>query len=128
MMRLGDVGPGTKVVDLGSGAGRLLFLAAAQGAEAVGYELNPFLVWWTRFMIWKKGYSGRVVVHGQSLYQADIKSADVVFAFLFNKPMAKLKEKLFSELKPGAKIISYTFPIPGKTPLKKEQGIYVYQI
>ena len=51
MLELAGLKPGMKVIDLGSGAGRLLFLAASQGATAVGYELNPFLVLWTRLVI-----------------------------------------------------------------------------
>ena len=54
MMDLADIKTGSSVVDLGSGAGRLLFLAAARGATAVGYELNPILCWWTKIMIFLK--------------------------------------------------------------------------
>ncbi|MBI5729032.1 MAG: hypothetical protein HY983_02205 [Candidatus Magasanikbacteria bacterium] len=128
MMEFAALRPGLRVVDLGSGAGRLLFLAAERGADAVGYELNPVLYFWTLLVIKLKGLSGRVSVRCQSLYQADLSGADVVFAFLFPKPMAKLAPKLFTEMKPGATIISYAFSIPGHTPIKKEQGIFVYKV
>ena len=127
MMELAELKPGMKVVDLGSGAGRLLFLAAEHGAVAVGYELNPLLFWWTKIRsILKKLPS--VTVRCQSLYQADLHDVDVVFAFLFPKLMANLNDKLFSELRPGSKIVSYTFSIPGRTPLIKKDGIFVYQV
>lgn len=128
MIALAALRPGMQVVDLGSGAGRLLFLAAATGARATGYELNPFLYLWTKLMIALRGAGGRVSVRLQSLYTADLSDADAVFAFLLNQPMRRLEQKLFSELKPGAKIISYVFPIPGRAPLVKEQGIYVYEV
>lgn len=128
MIQLAELRPGMRVIDLGSGAGRLLFLAAAEGAEAVGYELNPTLYLWTLMVIKLKGLTGRVTVRCRSLYQADISRADVVFAFLFPKPMVKLAPKLFTELKSGATIISYAFSIPGHTPVKKEQGIFVYKV
>lgn len=127
MMDLAEIKPGMKVVDLGSGAGRLLFLAAAKGATTVGYELNPFLVVWTKFAVLIKRLP-LVSVKCQSLYAADLKDVDVVFAFLFPGPMKKLSSKLFSELKPGAKIVSYTFLIPDKEPLLKKEGIFVYQV
>ena len=43
MINLCNIEPGMKVVDLGSGHGRLVILAAKKGAQVVGYELNPFL-------------------------------------------------------------------------------------
>ena len=128
MMDLAEIKTGSRVVDLGSGAGRLLFLAAARGATATGYELNPILCWWTQIMIFLKGYKGKVKIHCQSLYDADLSNTDVVFTFLLNGPMKKLDNKLFTELPSGAKIVSYLFSIPNRTPIKKENGIIVYQV
>lgn len=128
MMELGGVGPGKTIIDLGSGAGRILFLAARLGANSIGYELNPFLYFWTKYEIWKRGLTGRVKVYFKSLYKADVSSADIVYSFLFPKPMIRLEPKLMSEMKPGAKIISYAFKMPGVVPAIKEQGIYVYEV
>lgn len=128
MMELAKIEAGMKIVDLGSGNGRLLFLAAARGAKAVGYELNPILYWWTKLMILLKGYSGQVEVHCMSLYKADLHDTDIVFAFLLNGFMKKLDSKLFTELPKGAKIISYLFPIPNRIPVVKKDRIVMYQI
>lgn len=128
MMELAELKPGQKTVDLGSGIGNLLFLAAEHGASSVGYELNPFLVGINKILIWKNKLNDRVSVKMKSLYQADLKDVDVVFAFLLPEPMKKLENKLFIELKPGALILSYAFPIPNREPLKKEQGIFVYKV
>lgn len=128
MVKLAGIKPGMKVVDLGSGAGRLMFLAAAAGAEVVGYELNPFLVVWTRLMISVRRLGGKTRVRLQSIYTADVKDADVVLAFLFEEPMKKLESKLFQEMKPGAKIVSYTFPFAQHEPARKEQGVMVYEV
>src|SRR5437763_1875443 len=80
MMDLAGVASGKKVVDLGSGAGRLLFLAAARGAVATGYELNPFLCAWTLFVVRLRGLSEQVHVKCQSLYGADLHDVDIVVA------------------------------------------------
>lgn len=43
------IGSDDLLVDIGSGDGKVLRMAAQRGARAVGYELNPFLVllsWW----------------------------------------------------------------------------------
>lgn len=128
MMDLAEIKKGSRVIDLGSGAGRLLFLAATRGATAVGYELNPILCWWTQLMIIVRGYRGKIQIHCRSLYDADLSDTDIVFTFLLNGPMKKLENKLFTELPPGAKIVSYLFSIPNRTPIKKENGIIVYQV
>ena len=44
MILLADVKPGQKAIDFGSGDGRLVIAMARAGAEAHGYEINPFLV------------------------------------------------------------------------------------
>lgn len=127
MIQLSGLKQGMRAVDLGSGDGRLLFLAAKTGANVVGYELNPFLFLWSKILISIRRLAG-VEVKFKSIYKADLKDVDVVLAFLFPKPMERLGPKLFSELKPGAKILSYTFPIPDKTPVSKVEGIYEYHI
>lgn len=126
MLELAGLKPGMKVIDLGSGAGRLLFLAASQGATAVGYELNPFLVWWTRLVILILGKQKQIKVYYKSIYDADIANADIILMFLYPPHMKKMTDKL-QEVKQGARILSYTFSLPGWTPVVHEQGIYMYK-
>ena len=126
MLELAGLKPGMKVIDLGSGAGRLLFLAASQGATAVGYELNPFLVLWTRLVILILGKQKQIKVFYKSIYDADIADADVILMFLYPPHMKKMTDKL-QQVKPDAKILSYTFSLPGWAPVTHEQGIYLYK-
>ncbi|XP_047272669.1 ATP synthase subunit C lysine N-methyltransferase isoform X1 [Homo sapiens] len=44
------------LVDIGSGDGRIVIAAAKKGFTAVGYELNPWLVWYSRYRAWREGY------------------------------------------------------------------------
>ncbi len=128
MMDLAGIGPNTTMIDLGSGDGKLLYMAAKRGATAVGYELNPFLVWYTRLASLARGLHKLITVKGESIYTADVRDADVVVCFLMEKPMARLEPKLFAEMKPGSKIISYVFPFPHHEYVKKEQGLFVYTV
>jgi ribosomal protein L11 methylase PrmA len=128
MMDLAEVGPGKVVVDLGSGAGRLLFAAAKRGAKAIGYELNPFLVLWTKLQISRKGLSGQVTVLWRSLFKADLTIADVAVAFLFPRYMPRLEKKVFAEQKGGAKFVSYVFPFCQHEPKVKKSALYLYEI
>jgi SAM-dependent methyltransferase len=126
MIELAQIKPGMTVVDLGSGAGRLLFLAAQAGAKAIGYELNPFLVLWTKMVIFFTGQRDKVKVFYKSIYEADIKEVDVIMMFLYPPHMKKIVEKL-QPVKPGTLILSYAFALPDWQLIKKEQGIYVYR-
>lgn len=127
MMELAQIKPGMKVIDLGSGAGRLLFLAAAQGAQVVGYELNPFLVLWTKLMILLKGKRGQIKVFYKSIYSADIADADIIFLFLYPTHMKKLETKIFTEAKHDVKILSYVFQFHSYVPVGNKEGIFIYK-
>jgi len=127
LIDLCELKPGMKVVDLGSGHGRLVVLAALRGAEVVGYELNPILVLFSRYLARRFKVADRVQIRWQSLFKADISDADVVTAFLFPKYMTRLGNGLLRNLKPGAKVISYAFPIKDWQPITEKEGISVYQ-
>ena len=47
------LGKGDIVLDIGSGDGVVLMAAAQQGARAIGYEINPFLVLISRWRLRK---------------------------------------------------------------------------
>jgi len=127
LIDLCEIKPGMKVVDLGSGHGRLVIMAAEKGASVSGYELNPLLVLFSRWLARKRGFSDRVKIYWRSLFAADIKDADVVIAFLFPRYMDRLKNGLLNDLKPGAKMVSYAFPIKGWQPIVHKEAISVYQ-
>lgn len=119
MITLADLKAGEKAADLGSGDGRLVFAAAEKGADAVGYEVSWPAWAWSRFLqvVGRKGGELRRA----NAFKVSLKEADVVFCYLFPVTMQKLKPKLESELKPGTRVISNRFPIPG-WPVSKQVG------
>jgi len=127
MIELSGLKAGDRAVELGAGHGRLLFLLAKSGVQVDGYELNPllFLFVWLKILITKQT-NARIFL--KSIYVADLKNVDTAFCFLFTGAMKKLSAKLFSEMKPGSRIVSYVFSIPNKEYIKKEEGIFVYKI
>ena len=128
MISYAEIKPGMKIVDLGSGAGQLLFLAAKQGAIATGYELNFVLCLWTKWKIFWRRLKTKVKVHCLSIYKADLHDTDVVFAYLMPGPMKKLANKLFNELPNKAKIISYAFSVPNHQPIQTIGKILIYEV
>lgn len=127
MIEFAAIKPGQKAVDLGSGDGRIMIAMAKAGAIVHGYEVNPVLVWWTKWKIKKEGLEGKAFVHLKSFWNEDLSSFDIVTLFGIRKIMPRLEKKLDKELKPGAKIISFGFTFPGWQHLKKEQAAFLYE-
>jgi len=109
---LAGVAPGMKVVDLGSGDGRVVIELAKRGCVAYGYEINPFLVLRSRYRIKKAGLQGKAFVCWKNFWKKDLSSFDLIFVYGISPIMKGLDKKLRRELKPGTKIISVTYPLP----------------
>jgi len=131
MLALADVQPGEVVCDLGSGDGRVLFIAAREfGARAVGIELDPLRCAWTRIRIALLGLQGQVQVIRGNFFTQDVSEADVVTLYLLQKTNNRLRQKLWQELHPGARIVSSVFLFPGMEPtcIDKEAHLFLYEV
>ncbi|XP_045141596.1 adenine nucleotide translocase lysine N-methyltransferase isoform X4 [Echinops telfairi] len=85
-----------KMVDLGSGDGRIVLAAHRCGLRpALGYELNPWLVGLARLYAWRAGCASHVRYLREDLWKL---------------PM--LETKLQAELPSGARVVSGRFPLP----------------
>lgn len=126
MLRMSHIQPGEHVVDLGSGDGRLVISAAALGATAVGYEVNPFLTLRARAIAWKAGIGRRVDFHNQPFQHAPLGAYDVIFCYLLPSLMNQVEEKLERELKPGGRVVVNAFPLPTWKPIAVRDHVYVY--
>jgi len=116
-MRAAELKPGETFYDLGAGTGTSLLVAEQEfGARAVGSEINllPYCVAKVRLFLRRS----RAAMRFQNLFTQDVRGADVVFCFLAERVLARVAEKLRRELKPGARIVSYAFTLPGMAPEK----------
>lgn len=114
---------GQVFVDLGCGDGKVLVAAAKRGAKVVGYEINPILwliSWWR-----VRPYHGRVYL--KSFWRAELTDADVVFAFLATRFMAKFERVMGAKLRSGTTLISYVFELPHKPAVAKNRNTYFYK-
>jgi SAM-dependent methyltransferase len=116
---------GQTVIDLGCGDGRFLKAAAKRGCYAIGYELNPFM-YAIAWLITRR-YFRRVELHFGDMWKADVSQADAVYVFLFDRYMKQLDDKLKAEAKPGLLLASHTFKIPGRKPISRQYGVYLYK-
>lgn len=118
--------PGEKAVDLGAGDGRLLIALAKAGAEAHGYEINPFLVSRARKNIKKAGFEGKAFIYQKNFWSEDLSQFDVATIYGISRIMKKLEDKLRKELKQNARVVSNAFNFPTWDYSKKEGAVYLY--
>ena len=136
MLEMAKIKPGETVYDLGSGDGRIVVAAAGKyKARAVGIEISPKLVASATAEIEKAGLSSQARVMQGDVLQTDFTGADVVTMYLETELNAKLKPRLEKFLKPGARVVSHDYPVPGwkAARVEKVEGrvmhtIYLYEI
>lgn len=119
MLRLAKVGPKDHVIDLGSGDGRLVITAVSKfGAQTgVGVEIDPQLVALANQNAAAAGVSDRVRFIDSDLFRVDTGDSTVVTVYLVASMMGDVADKLRKELKPGTRIVSHDYPLPGWKPV-----------
>lgn len=123
------LGPDDTLVDIGSGDGVVLRLAAQRGAATVGYEINPLLVLVSRWL--SRTHPG-VTVHLASFWSATLpQETTVVYTFGDSRDIKRMQQKVeetASRLGRPIFFISYAIAVPGIPPIKKVGAHYLYQV
>lgn len=121
MLKLADLKAGEVLFDMGSGDGRTVIMAAKTfGARGVGIELREDLAKKAMSQIHENGIDDRVTIMNTDMFTVNLTSADVVYLYLTTSANEKIKSKLESDLKKGARIVSHDYEIIGWRPLKVE--------
>jgi SAM-dependent methyltransferase len=116
MLDMAKVTPKDYVMDLGSGDGRNIIMAAKRGARALGVEYNADMVALSRRSAAKEGVAERAKFVQGDMFEADISQATVLALFLLPDNLRKLTPKFLSQLKPGTRLVMNGFAIPEWTP------------
>jgi len=125
MVNIASLNPNDKVIDLGSGDGRIVLAASKLCAQADGVEINPILV-----AMSKKRVVGNMntKIRCLSMWKIDLSQYSVIFVYLIPHRMNKLAEKIKKEMRPGSRVVSNTFSFPDWPPVKKDGNIYLYVV
>jgi SAM-dependent methyltransferase len=111
MLRIAGVGPADHLVDLGSGDGRIVILAARRfGASGLGVEIDPALVRQSVRHAQEAGVAERVRFLEQDLFQTDLAPATVVTMYLLPQVNMQLRPALLA-LKPGTRVVSHDWDL-----------------
>jgi len=108
MLNLGNVTASDYLIDLGSGDGRTVIMAAKRGARAHGIEYNPEMVELSKRNAAAAGVSERATFAKEDLFESDFSKASVITMFLLPQINLKLRPKIL-DLKPGTRIVSNSF-------------------
>jgi cyclopropane fatty-acyl-phospholipid synthase-like methyltransferase len=128
MVSAANVKQGMRVADLGSGDGRIAIAFARKGATAVGFEINPLLVWYSRYKVRRAGLGSQVQISTANFWSQNLGEFDVVTVFGINHVMDRLEAKLKRELRPGAIVISNAFRLPNLKLREAQGSLLVYEM
>jgi SAM-dependent methyltransferase len=131
LLKLARLQPREIVYELGCGDGRVLVkLVQTSGARGVGIEVSilQMLVAKIRAAI----SHADVSIKWASFFKTNLRDADFVYLFLMPAAYAKIQPKLEAELKPGARVVTYVWPIQGweAKEVSREEGrldLYLYE-
>ena len=121
MLKMADLKAGEVLFDMGSGDGRTVIMAAKTfGARGVGIELREDLAKKALGSIHENGLNDRVTIMNDDMFNVNLTSADVVYLYLTTSANEKIKPKLESDLKNGARVVSHDYEIIGWRPVRVE--------
>lgn len=132
MLDLAELKAGERLIDLGSGDGRIPIAAAKRGATALGVEIDHRLVTRARSLAQIADQSARARFLRADLFSVSLRDADVVTLYLLPDVNRRLKPKLLNELRPGARVVSHAFDMgdwtPDVTRSIAERQVYLWTI
>ncbi len=127
-----SIKPSEYVYDLGCGNADVLIAVEKKfGCKTIGYEASPFP--YIRALRNIKRNGARTEVYWRDFFKANLSKADIVFCFLIQSLMPQVGVYLHGQLKPGARVICYGYPIPDWQPNQTidvpntTSKIYIYQ-
>lgn len=124
LLDLANVTKKTKFVDLGCGDGKILVAAARRGAHVTGFEVNPIL--WLICKLRLLPYRKRAKVYLRSFWSVDLGRFDVIYLYLIDHHMVRMRAQLARQMNPRATVISYMFVIPGIRPIETTRNSFLY--
>jgi hypothetical protein len=115
MYDLAKLTPKDFVMDLGSGDGRAIIVAAKRGTPGLGIEWNQDLIDLSNKLAKEAGVSQLAKFERGDMFAADLSKASVLGLFMLPDQLKKLTPK-FLAMRPGSRITMNGFTPPSWTP------------
>jgi len=121
MLELAQVRKDDVLYDIGSGDGAIVIRAAKKyGVRGVGIEIDDGLVAKARANAFQEKVQDLVEFRAADAFTVDVSPATVVTLYMLPDFNAKLRPILDRQLRPGTRVVSHDFEIPGWVPDKIE--------
>ena len=112
MLYLAQPKAGERLVDLGSGDGRIVIEAAKRyGARGLGVDIDPKLVNLARENAKRAGVDSLASFEVKDLFETDLRGVSVVTMYLLPEVNLQLLPRFIDQLKPGARIVSHDYEL-----------------
>lgn len=109
------VGRSGRLLDVGSGDGRIVFTAAKLGFQADGVELNSILVYYSRLAALFSQHRN-TNFYRKDLWTFSLKPYQNIVIFGVEQMMTEFESKLLQEVNNGTVVVACRFPLPNMTP------------
>ena len=110
MIKLAVVAADDFVVDLGSGDGRIIITAAKQyKANGFGVDIDSKLVALSNKNAKEAGVADQARFFERDMFKTDIGKASVLMLYVLPDFMARLRSKVLTELRPGARVVAHDY-------------------
>ena len=128
------------MIDLGSGDGVIVITAGyRRNASGYGVDIDEELVRLSNQRAKSLGMDNRIRFEAKDIFVTDVSRATVVTLYLLPEFMQRLRHKLYTELRPGTRIVSHdyhfeewmhddelTFEVPEKELITGEPSATLY--
>ena len=121
-LKLAGVKKGDVVVDLGSGDGRSVILAAKEfGAKGIGVDRSLFCYLKSNLnaLIAGEKKNVRFILGDFKKAEKVLKNADVVYLYLLNSTLKNIEPWIYKSIGDKTKIVSLAFWFPSHKPVKE---------
>ena len=132
LVKLLDIAPEETFCEIGCGDGRVVMGVCKHfGVKGIGIELS-FAQYIAAQLRKRFTKAQGVEIIWKDAFNVDLSQVDVVYLFLMSETYKKIKKKLEEELKPGARVVTYVWAMPGWEPaiVDKEKNapvLYIYK-
>lgn len=124
MIHLLKPAKGKRFLDLGSGDGRIVIEFSKIGLDAIGFEINPFLVLFSKYKITRNKSKAKIFL--KDYWRENLEEFDYISVWGVPHMMSWLEKKLLKELKPGTKVVSNHLKFPNWKYTMEKEDVYLY--